>query len=194
MTFTNNSSHPVVELLIDGQDVILSESQTIMIGHSLDVQVSGGNHTYAAGVGFWSGGQKQSYYPLPTGSFNDQSGSVTLTDPTLPQMLTNYGQGGYYAGEFWDANNNIHCAAFDFYANGGFDFYINNGLSDSGYYHLVSHNSGVYSVTFRVENAAGTEWFDGTYYYTGPMAGMIQMQNGPPSWSWIEYVWNGWCP
>ncbi len=194
VTFTNNSSHPVVELLIDGQDVILSEAQTIMIGHSLDVQVSGGNHTYAAGVGFWSGGQKQAYYPLPTGSFTDQSGSVTLSDPTLPQMLTNYGQGGYYAGEFWDENTIIHCAAFDFYANGGFDFYIDNGLSDSGYYYLVSHNSGVYSVTFRVENAAGTEWFDGTYYYTGPMAGMIQMPNGPPSWSWIEYVWNGWCP
>ena len=194
VTFKNNSSHPVVELLIDGQDVILSEAQTIMIGHSLDVQVSAGNHNYAAGVGFWSGGQKQAYYPLPTGSFNDQSGSVTLTDPTLPQMLTNYGQGGWYAGEYWDASNNIHCAAFDFYENGGFDFFIDLGLDDSGYYSLVSHNSGVYSVTFRVENAAGTEWFDGTYYYTGPFAGIIQMQNGPPSWPWIEYVYNGGCP
>ncbi len=191
--FYNNSSHPVVELIIDGSEVILAESQSIPVGGFLDVNVSGGSHNYQAGVGFGSGGQKIAIYPLPSGSFSSQDGSTTLGDPTLTQMLTNYGQGGYYSGEFWDANNNFNCAAFDFYANGGFDFYVNQGLNDSGYYSLISRNPGSYSVTFKVENAAGTEWFEGTYYYTGALAGTIQMQNGPATWPWIEYVLNGGC-
>ena len=41
---------------------------------------------------------------------------------------------------------------------------------------------------------AGTEQFDGTYYYAGAMAGELDMRNGPPGWEWIKYVRDSQCP
>jgi hypothetical protein len=192
--FYNNSSHPVVELIIDGVEVILAENQTILTGGYLDVTVSAGFHNYQVGNGFWNTGKKVAIYPLPAGGFDAQDGSATIIDPSIVEMLTHYGQGGYYAGEFWNANNNIQCAAFDFYTNNGFDFYVDGGYNDSGYYSLISRDPGSYTVTFEVENAAGTESFMGTYSYTGAFAGTMHIENGPDSWKMIEYVWNGGCP
>jgi hypothetical protein len=189
--FYNNTSHPIVELVIDGVDVILSESQSIVQGGWLDVDVSSGDHIYSAGNGYWSGGQKVSIYPLPGGTFNAQSGSVTIGDPSIESMLA-----GHYAGEFWDANVTMHCASFDFSSSGGFDFYIDGAWNDSGSYSLVLRQPSTYSVVFNVVNNAGTEQFNGTYSYTGAMAGTIQMYNGPSGWELIEYVSGGtaMCP
>ncbi len=192
--FYNNASHPVVELVIDGQEVILSEAQSIPVGGYLDVNVPDGSHNYQAGLGFWQGGVKNAIYPLPAGSFNAQDGSVTLNDPSLGEMLTNYGQGGYYAGTYWDENALVHCAAFDFNASGGFDFYLDGQYDESGSYTLLSRDPSTYSVTFRVVGSNSGEQFDGTFFYTGALAGTIQMDNGPSSWRTIEYVLNGSCP
>ncbi|MBI9049758.1 MAG: hypothetical protein JEZ00_10085 [Anaerolineaceae bacterium] len=186
VVFYNNTSHPIVELVIDGVDVILSESQSIVQGGWLDVDVPDGDHTFAAGNGYWSGGQKISIYPLSGSTFNAQSGSITIGDPGIEQMLT-----GYYSGDYWDANVNNHCAAFNFYSSGDFDFYIDGLWNDDGRYQLVSRQPGTYSVVFRVTNSAGTEQFDGTYYYTGAMAGTMQIYNGPSGWELIEYVSGG---
>ena len=192
--FYNYSSHPVVELLIDGQEVILTETQSFLPnGGYLDVPISPGTHTYAAGAGFWSGGTKYSIYPLQTGSFSDQDGNVDLYDPSIEEIMTNHGQSGYYAGLYWD-NTTPHCAAFNFYANGSVDFYIDGNLNDSGSYSLVQRKPSLYAVDFSVVNNAGNEQYIGTYYYSGAMAGMIQMNNGPSGWGMIEYTLNGSCP
>ncbi len=193
--FYNQASHPIVELLIDGQEVILSEAQSIPVGGYLDVNVPEGSHRYQAGVGFWQGGVKNAIYPLPEGNFNLQGNAVvTVSDPSLGQMLTNYGQSGYYAGTYWDDNAIVHCAAFNFSASGRFDFYVDGQYDESGAYTLLARDPATYSVTFRVTGDTSGEQFDGTLFYTGALAGTIQMDNGPASWRTIEYVLNGACP
>jgi hypothetical protein len=109
-------------------------------------------------------------------------------------MMTDYGSGGYYAGTYWDANALVHCAAFQFHSNGTFDFYLDGQWADGGSYSLVQRQPSSYSVIFNVVNSAGSEQYNGTYHYSGAMAGLIQMKNGPPSWEWIEYSLNGQCP
>ena len=190
--FVNQSSHPIVELQIDGTEMILSEAQTILSGGYLDVTVSAGNHTYAPGAGFWSGGVKNAIYPLPGGSFNDTDGTVTIYDPSITQIMTEYGSGGYFGGTYWDGTT-PHCAAFNFNSDGSFDFYIDGNWNDSGSYSLIQRQPSVYGVEFNVTNSAGTESFIGTYYYSGASAGLMYMNNGPAGWEQIEYVLNGGC-
>ena len=52
---------------------------------------------------------------------------------------------------------------------------------------------GSYAVEFNVVNSAGTESFNGTYYYSGAAAGTMYMNNGPVGWEQIEYIYNGGC-
>ncbi len=191
--FVNNSSHPVVELQIDGTEVILAESQTLLSGGgTLDVTVSDGGHTFAAGAGYWSGGVKNAIYPLPGGSFNAQDGTVVIYDPTITQIMTYYGNGGYFGGPYWEGTT-PRCAAFQFYADGSFDFYIDGAWNDSGTYSLVQRYPSSYAVEFNVTNASGTESLNGTYYYSGAQAGTMYLNNGPAGWEQIEYIYNGGC-
>ncbi|MBT3337571.1 MAG: hypothetical protein HN855_13335 [Anaerolineae bacterium] len=189
--FHNNSSHHIVELQIDGQEVILTEAQTILAnGGYLDITVPAGSHNYAAGAGFWSGGLKNSIYPMPGGSFSDQSRSVTINDPSITQIMTQYGNSGYFGGFYWD-NTTPYCAAFNFYSDGSFDFYIDGTWNDSGTYSLVQRQPGSYGVVFNV--SSGSEQFNGTYYYSGAAAGFMYMNNGPAGSEQIDYVFNGGC-
>ena len=191
--FVNNSSHSIVELQVDGQEVILAEAQTLLPnGGYLDVSVPAGSHNFSAGAGFWNGGSKASIYPMPGGSFSDQSGTVSIYDPSITQIMTQYGNSGYFGGSYWDGTT-PYCAAFNFYTNGSFDFYIDGNWNDSGSYSLVQRMPGSYAVEFNVVNSAGTESFNGTFYYSGAAAGTMYMNNGPAGWEQIDYIYNGGC-
>jgi hypothetical protein len=190
--FYNNSSHHIVELQIDGQEVILTEAQTILAGNGyLDITVPAGSHTFSAGAGFWSGGIKNAIYPMPGGSFTDQSGSVTIVDPSITQIMTQYSNSSYFGGEYWDQNANIHCAGFNFYSDGSFVFFDDYNQISSGSYTLVQRNPSSYSVVFNV--SAGSTQYNGTFYYSGALAGTMYMNNGPAGWEQIEYIYNGGC-
>ena len=52
---------------------------------------------------------------------------------------------------------------------------------------------GSYAVEFNVVNSAGTESFNGTFYYSGAAAGTMYMNNGPAGWEQIDYIYNGGC-
>jgi hypothetical protein len=192
--FYNSASHPVVELLIDGNDVIASEAQSIPVGGYLDVIMPDGDHSYQPGLGFWQAGGKVSIYPLAAGRVNAQDGSVTLSDPPLAEMLTHYGQKSFYAGSYWDENVLLHCAAYDFFSDGSFLFYVDGIYVEDGVYALISRDPATYSVTFQVMGNSSGDQFIATLYYTGAMAGTVSISNGPPSWPTIEYLLDAACP
>lgn len=192
--FVNKSSHPILALEIDGVDVIQTEAQIIPTGGWLDaLGVTPGDHAYAPTNGFMSGGVPQLLLPLPVGRFSGNTGTVAINDPTLGELLTNYGSGGAFVGDFWQETQ-YHYAGFCFNAGGGFTFHIDGQQDDTGTYTFISRQTSVYSVTFHVLNSAGTEKFEGTYYYAGPFAGEMQMRNGPPGWELITYVRDVRCP
>ena len=191
--FINNSSHHIVELQIDGQEVILNEAYTLLAGGgTLTVTVPAGNHTFSPGAGFWSGGNRNAMYPMPSGSFNDQDGTVTINDPSITQIMTYYRDTSYFGGSYWDSTT-LHCAAFNFNSNGTFEFYIDANFNDSGTYSLVKRSPDIYAVDVLVTNSAGTESFIGTYSYSGAAAGTMYMDNGPLAAPMIEYIYNGGC-
>jgi LysM repeat protein len=191
--FVNNTSHPIVSLGVHGQEVILTEAQAIAQGGWLDVaNVGDGSHAYVASNGFWSAGNKEILLQLPKGGFVGNSGTVTINDPTIEELLSGYGTSRAFNGDYWDGNNIQHPTVFCFDANGTFDFYDNGQKTDSGTFSLVSRQPGAYTVTFNVQG--GTEQFNGTYSYAGPQMGTMFMRNGPPTWPLIEYHMGFQCP
>lgn len=189
--FVNHTSHPIISLNIDNQgDLIQNESQIIPPNGWLDVTgVTAGNHVYAAENGFVSGGTPHLLLPLPVGTFSGNAGSVTINDPTVMQLLTQYGKYSAFVSEYWDANAIPHPAAFCFYDNSSYFFYDDNKLTDSGTYSLVSRQSHVYTVTFEARSNGDNQI--GSYSYAGSMIGTLFMRNGPPSWPLIEYHRDG---
>jgi hypothetical protein len=191
--FINNTSHPIVSLGVHGQEVILTEAQAIAQGGWLDVaNVSDGSHAYVASNGFWSAGNKEILLQLPLGRFVGNSGTLTINDPTIEELLSGYGTSRVFNGTYWDDNNIPRPAAFCFHSNGTFDFYDDGQKTDSGNFSLVSRQPGAYALTFNVQG--GTEQFNGTYSYAGPQMGSMFMRNGPPSWPLIEYTMGFQCP
>ncbi|MBI3161895.1 MAG: hypothetical protein HYZ23_05270, partial [Chloroflexi bacterium] len=188
--FINNTSHPIVSLVIDSQDVIQTQAQIILQGSWLDVSgVTANNHTLEAANGFMdASGSLQLLLRLPAETFAGAPGSFTINDPGIEQLLT-----GAFIGEYWDANTIIHSAGFCFHANGSFDFFDDGKFQSSGSYSLISRNPGAYSVKFNVKDSQG-EQFAGDYSYAGPQMGLMLIHNGPPSWPMIEYIRDTQCP
>ncbi|MCF6277130.1 MAG: hypothetical protein L3J16_00030 [Anaerolineales bacterium] len=195
ITIYNNSSHAIVEFQLDGNELIWSEADSILPGTSDELTglVSGTTYSYQVGAGFWSGGTRYAIYPLPGGSFTTQDGSITIVDPTVEQIMTEYGSGGYYAGQFWDGTM-PGCAAFDFQNDGSFTFYLDGVQDDTGWYYLGSRYPSSYSISLTIQNSSGSQEFPGTYYYSGAMAGTLVVNNGPAGWEQIDYIRNGGCP
>ena len=87
-----------------------------------------------------------------------------------------------------DILNNFACHRFDFYENGTFEFFINGQKSDSGTYATqVQRNPGVYGITFNIIGK-NYKFPNGTYYYAGPMAGLLYVDTGRGQPAIVEYV------
>ncbi len=191
--FINNSSHLIASLVIDNQEVILTEAQTIQQGGWLEVSgLDAGDHAYGASNGFWSGGSPQILLPLPVETFSGAPNQVTISDPSIYDLLTNYVDQGAFVGPILDGTGDF--AGFCFYSNGSFDFYLNGHWVDNGTYSLDNRQPGIYAVKFTVINQAGTEQFVGTYFYAGAFAGLMQMDNsGRAGFEKIEYKRDSHC-
>lgn len=179
----NYSSYSIISMNVDGTQYIPSMS-SLLPGHSMDITMSQGTHSFYIANGFWDAGNRFEMYTL-TGTYT-QPGNATTSidfyDPTINQLLTNFNTTGYWAGTYWDSNAILHIAAFRFYSNGTWKLYVDGGEISNGSYSLVNRNPSLFSVTFSVGN------FEGTFY---ELYGYFVMRNGPDSWPLIEYYYEG---
>lgn len=99
----NNSSYVIVPLIIDNQQYFPTSPQGILPGHSVEVDLSPGTHSFYMANDFWNGSSRFELYTL-SGQINKvagQTGSLTLYDPTVNQILTQFQSSGYWEGTFW---------------------------------------------------------------------------------------------
>jgi hypothetical protein len=177
----------MIFLEIDGIQQFPSSPLGILSGSSYRVNVSAGSHTFAAYNGWWEGDGSRFLMYSWNGSFSDQEGNVTFTDPSIHQLLTGFGSSGYYLTDYWTGDPvEYHEASFCFYSDGSFMFYIDGARADQGTYGGVTRSSGI--VTFYVTNSDGSERFEGLYLET---EGKFSMENGPADWRVLEYIHKG---
>lgn len=184
-TFKNATVYPIISLTLDGAEQFPSAPQGIPPGASITLPLAAGVHTYTAANGFWSGGGRETLYTY-SGSQTQtagQTGTVTLHDPTLPQLLTHFSNSGSYTGEYWSGLS-LNYKTLRFFANGTYNYYDNGTLIGTGSATLVSY-PGSYLVTF---NVSGAQTAQGVL---DERMGTFFMRNGPADWPTLQYSYDG---
>jgi len=186
--FQNSTVWSVVYLTIDGVQEFPSAPQGISPGAFYQFTLGTGSHTYEAHTGYWNGSSRFELY-VYKGSFTQASGvvgTVTLSNPTIQQLLTEFQSTGSWSGEWWGSDLSLHMRTFRFSSGGTFSLWDDSSSPfATGTYTLISYTEGV--VTFRVTYSTGST-YDGTL---DEIYGYFYMQNGPSSWTTIQYTYQG---
>jgi hypothetical protein len=198
--FSNNTSYPVISLIVDGWEQLPVRPLAILSGSYYELTgVPAGSHTWTAITGFWDDwGQRFAMYTYTGSYLQPASGSFTVNIPdmTIQDLLTVPPANlGYWEGYYFDASFNCYTVAFKFLPNGTYNFYNANVLKGSGSYALVQHQPAIFSTKFSV---SGYQSAQGLLIET---QGESFMSNGPLSWPQITYqfkpqgyVYNPFCP
>ncbi|NKQ37331.1 MAG: hypothetical protein HF973_17160 [Chloroflexi bacterium] len=163
VSFVNNSSHPIVSLVVDGAEMFPAEPQGILPDDAYDLNVSDGSHSFTALNGWWEFGSRRAMYTF-SGSFTPQDGNVTFSDPTLQELLTNWGNYRYFQSSYMGNDGNFHFVGFCFYPDGTFREFDNGVEVDSGAYAEINRDSGAFTIEVRLTGQAVS--VDGLYYET----------------------------
>ena len=161
VSFVNNSSQAIISLVIDGTEMFPAEPQGILPGDTYAVNVSDGSHSFTALNGWWESGTRRGMYTF-SGSFTPQDGNVTFNDPTIQELLTNWGNYRYFQSSYMGNDGNFHFVGFCFYPDGTFREFDNGVEVDSGAYSEVSRGNNL--VTTRLTGQSVS--VDALYYET----------------------------
>ena len=161
VSFVNNSSQAIISLVIDGTEMFPAEPQGILPGDTYDVNVSDGSHTFTALNGWWESGSRRGMYTF-SGSFTPQDGNVTFNDPTIQELLTNWGNYRYFQSSYMGNDGNFHFVGFCFYPDGTFREFDNGVEVDSGTYSELSRSNNL--ITTRLTGQSVS--VDALYYET----------------------------
>jgi hypothetical protein len=199
--FYNDSSYPVISLIIDGWEQFPVRPLVILPGAYYELDgVQSGSHSWTAITGSWDDwGQRFSMYNYSGIFTQPSSGSfiVHIPDMTIQDLLSVPPANlGYWEGYYYDAYGSCWTTAFKFKQDGTFTFYNANNAVDSGTYSLIQREPGIFSTKFHVNSSKQN--VDGLLVET---QGQFFMKNGPPSWQTITYVYkpqgyqiNTFCP
>jgi hypothetical protein len=183
----NNTHYDMLDIQLDSAQKIFFP-YVIYPGNAADFAFTSTHQvSYVLGVGFYdSTGLKEEWF---TGSGNQnvtvgQTSTLTLSNPTLGQMLTGFNAGGrdwygtYYC---YSCANMVHTKRFHFNYNGSWTLYDDNVQVGSGTATLVSWPD--YSSYIRFNLGSTCVNVD----LWAPW-GTFSCQNGPADWPTIEYV------
>ncbi len=184
--FQNNAAWSVVYLTIDGVQQF-SYGEGIPTGYYYQKTLSPGTHSYEARTGTWNPNGTRFEMYWYTGTFNQTSGNigmVTISNPSIQQLLTRFLTTGRWCGEYW-SNLVFHYRCFRFNTNGTFTLSDDNVQIQTGTYSLTNYTAGL--VTFQVRYNSGPV-YSGTL---DEINAYFMMQNGPPDWRTIQYTYQG---
>ena len=183
--FVNSAGYSVNFLVIDGVQHFTAAPQGIPPGSADTITLSPGTHTYELRTGSWEAdGSRERMYTY-TGTFTQTSGVmgvITISDPTISELLTKFDVSGYWEGPYLDGTG-LHRAAFRFFPNGTWVRYEDGIQKESGLYALLSRTPEQYLVTF------GANGIEGMLH---ERVSRFDMRNGPPLYfPVIAYTYRG---
>jgi hypothetical protein len=125
----NNSSEPMISIILDNQEYA-SCTNFIPPHSSYDFLFTGsGTLPYMLKVGSCSGSTPVPWFELP-GSTTMSPGAyrtVTFDNPTIGQLLSNFGTQNVFEGTFWDNSIQSWGARYVFQTNGAWIYYESTG-------------------------------------------------------------------
>ncbi len=128
----NNSSYAIISLAVDNVEVF-SYPGSILPGKNYERNVAQGAHTIRIANGYYDGTSKREMYNS-SGRYVQLSGTYTqaFNDPTINQLLTQFGSSGVWEGQYWDNKPSMHLARFVYSSSGTWQFYDDGNLGPGG--------------------------------------------------------------
>ncbi len=183
LNIINNTHYGMIDIRLNNEQQV-APGYGVLPGNSYSFEFSSsGTVNFVLGVGFWDGDSRDVWFVL-SGYINVTVGTtstLTFNNPTIGQILSGFSSSKNWTGEYWDANLNMHMAAFKFTSNGSWTFYDDGVANGSGTVTLVSWPDYSLSISFKI--CAGCDVI--TMFY--PFA-QFYYNNGPANWRQILYT------
>lgn len=183
LNIVNNTHYGMIDIRLNNEQQV-APGYGVLPGDNYTFEFnSSGTINFVLGVGFWDGNSRDVWFVL-SGYINVTVGTtstLTFNNPTIGQILSGFSSSKNWTGEYWDANLNMHMAAYKFNSSGAWTFYVDGAASGTGTASLVSWPDYSFSITFKL--CTGCDNI--TMFY--PFAQFFY-NNGPPNWPQIMYT------
>lgn len=183
--FVDDAVYPIVSLTIDGVQQLPRAPLAVPPGGALSVALADGPHAWTAATGFWEGGARSTLYEY-SGTFTQvtgQTGTVTVQDPQIAQLLTRFSTSASYTGEYW-VGTSLNYKTLRFRSDGTYTYSDNGVVVGTGNVTLVSY-PGSFLVTFQLSGAQTAQGI------LDERVGTFYMRNGPADWPTLYYSYRG---
>lgn len=184
LKIVNQAKYDIITLKLNNVSQF-SYPYGIPVGQSADFTfTSSGSVNYYIAVGNYNIDTTRNEWFVYTGSQTVTAGHVTTVDvpnPTISQLLSNFGTQCDWLGEYWTSAGMLNLAVLRFTGAGGWTLYDNNVQAGTGTVSLVSWPNYADCATFKL-------------CFTCPEADLcypfasFYLENGPVYWPIIRYV------
>jgi hypothetical protein len=179
----NVSRYPLVDLRLN-EAQHLERGQSLPIGSVRAFPIEPGRLEYAFGAGFWSGRSRQVWFGTAGRTLvaPGQTVTVSISNPTLEQVLTDFNPTADWEGLYLDARGEVHRRRLHLTSTGLFSRTTDGAVDQAGFVELVSWPDAAPQVVFRLcAPACG-----GEIRIAHPFK-RFEVHHGPSSWPLVEY-------
>lgn len=180
----NASRYELVDVRVNERQK-LDWGESLPLGSSTDFRVSPGRLDYAFGAGFWVGLTRDVWFGSAgrTVVAPGQTVTITVSNPSLAQLLTDFSYAADWEGVYLDARGEVHTRVFHVNAAGVFTLSSEGQVERAGLVHLVRWPGSATTVTFRLCDPECGEEIEIAHPFRN-----FAVANGPRSWPLIEYI------
>lgn len=179
----NGSRYALIDLRLDERQK-LDWGASLPVGSKTDFVVKPGKVEYAFGAGFWSGLVRGVWFGSVgrTTVAPGQTVTVTVSNPTLEQLLTDFSFSADWEGLYFDARDQLHTRRLHFNAAGIFTLSTDGEIDRAGRVQLAKWPDAAQTITFRLCDPDCGPEIELQHPFQHFAVG-----NGPQTWPLIEY-------
>ncbi|HEY0880289.1 MAG TPA: hypothetical protein VGD87_02105, partial [Archangium sp.] len=163
----------------------LDNGATLAIGSQTEFDIDPGPVEYSFGAGFWSGLSRSVWFGSTGRTLvaPGQTVTVTISNPSLEQVLTDFATSAEWVGVYFDDEGGMHTRQLLITSTGLFTLATDGAVEKTGLVELVAWPNSAQHVTFRLcdPNCGGE------IRIAHPFK-RFDLVNGPHAWPLIEYV------